>query len=135
MRNEADRLPGTLPRLFASGAARLIFLDDQSTDGSADLVRAAAAARPPTERGPVVTVLDGGPRPDGWVGKTWACAQLADACLESPVVRPPDTDLLVFCDVDVELAPGGMHTVVNEMRRQQADVFSVFPGQRTISWA
>jgi cellulose synthase/poly-beta-1,6-N-acetylglucosamine synthase-like glycosyltransferase len=126
MRNEADRLPGTLPRLFASGAGRLIFLDDRSTDGSAEVVRRAAAALPPGPGTPVVTVLDGSPRPEGWVGKTWACAQLADAA--------GGTDPMVFCDVDVELEPGALDAVLAEMRRQEADVFSVFPNQRRISW-
>ncbi len=140
MRNEADRLPGTLPGLMGSGAARLIFLDDESTDGSADLVREAAAALRPTPGTPVVTVIRGRPRPDGWAGKTWACAQLAaaaldTAALDTPALDPPaDIDPLVFCDVDVELAPGGLDDVLSEMRRQQADVFSVFPGQRTGSW-
>ncbi len=125
MRNEADRLPGTLPRLLGSGAGRLIFLDDRSTDGSADMVRRAAAALPPVAGSPVVTVIEGSPRPAGWVGKTWACAQLADA---------GGADPLVFCDVDVEFEPGALDVVLDEMRRQRADVFSVFPGQRRISW-
>lgn len=125
MRNEADRLPGTLPGLLAAGAERLVFLDDESTDGSADLVRRAAADRPPGST-PSVTVLAGAPRPGGWTGKTWACAQLADHT---------DADLLVFCDVDVELAPSAVEAIVAEMEKQQADVFSVFPRERTGCWA
>ncbi len=125
MRNEADRLPGTLPGLLAGGAAHLIFLDDESTDDSAEIVRRAAAGRPPGAS-PSVTVLAGAPRPDGWTGKTWACAQLADHT---------DAELLLFCDVDVELGPGAITAVVEEMERQQADVFSVFPRERTVSWA
>ena len=125
MRNEADRLPGTLPGLLAAGAEHLVFLDDESTDGSADLVRRTAADRPPGAT-PRVTVLAGAPRPAGWTGKTWACAQLADHT---------DAELLIFCDVDVELGPGAIAAVVDEMERQQADVFSVFPRERTVSWA
>ena len=58
MRNEADRLPGTLPGLFAAGAAQLVFLDDESTDGSAGSSGRAAADRPAGAT-PSVTVLDG----------------------------------------------------------------------------
>ena len=125
MRNEAARLPGTLPGLFAGGAAQLIFLDDESTDDSAGIVRRAAGARPAGAT-PGVRVLSGAPRPDGWTGKTWACAQLADHT---------DAELLVFCDVDVELGAGAITAVVDEMNRQRADVFSVFPRERTVSWA
>ena len=134
MRNEADRLPSTLPRLFASGASTLIFLDDESTDGSAELVAQAAAALPASGGATTVTVIRGRAKPDGWVGKTWACAQLADAFLNAGDGQSAVTDLLVFCDVDVELAPGALNAVVAEMDRQRADVFSVFPGQRTGTW-
>ncbi len=134
MRNEAGRLPATLPRLLNSGASRLLFLDDESTDGSTDLVRRAAAALPQTPRTPTVDVIEGRSRPDGWAGKTWACAQLADAALGTAPNGGHESDLLVFCDVDVELAPGGLAAVITEMRRQQSDVFSIFPGQRTVSW-
>ncbi len=128
MRNEADRLPATLPALFASGASRLIFLDDESTDGSAELVRRAATALPAGPGTPVVTVIAGRPKPPRWVGKTWACTQLADAA------AAVGADPLVFCDVDVELAPGAVGALLAEMNRQRADVFSVFPGQRRVSW-
>ncbi|MET0967424.1 MAG: glycosyltransferase family 2 protein [Nakamurella sp.] len=125
LRDEALRLPGTLPGLLAAGADEIIFLDDQSTDGSAELLHSLNAARPTNAR-PIVRVVAGEPRPAGWVGKTWACEQLAAAT---------DAELLVFCDADVELLPGALAAVVAEMRRQQADVFSVICRQRTVSWA
>jgi len=125
LRDEALRLPGTLPGLLAAGADEIIFLDDQSTDGSAELLHSLNAARPTNAR-PIVRVVTGEPRPAGWVGKTWACEQLAAAT---------DAELLVFCDADVELLPGALAAVVAEMHRQQADVFSVICRQRTVSWA
>ena len=125
LRDEALRLPGTLPGLLAAGADEIVFLDDQSTDGSAELLHSLTAARPPGAR-PLVRVVPGAARPAGWVGKTWACAQLADAT---------NAELLVFCDADVELQPGALAAVVAEMDRQEADVFSVICRQRTVSWA
>ena len=56
-------------------------------------------------------LITGRPRPAGWAGKTWACAQLADAS---------DAQTLVFCDADVLLAPGAAASVLGEMDRQQA---------------
>lgn len=122
LRNEAERLPGTLPGFLAAGADELILCDDDSTDGCADLVRGYVSR--PGE--PTVRVLTSGPRPDGWLGKTWACHQLAAATT---------ADHLVFCDADVHLAPGAVTAIVREMDRQDADVFSVFSRQLTGTWA
>lgn len=122
LRNEAVRLPRTLPGFLASGADEILFLDDESTDGCADLVR--RRRREPGE--PPVRVLTSAPRPDGWLGKTWACHQLAG---QTPA------DLLVFCDADVHLAPGAVRSIAAEMDRQGAQVFSVFARQLTGTWA
>ncbi len=66
--------------------------------------------------------MTGSPAPGGWVGKNWACHQLAAQAAGS---------LLVFCDADVLLAPGVLDAVTAEMLAQHADVFSVFPRQIT----
>lgn len=126
VRDEARRLPDTLPGMVAAGADEVLFLDDNSTDGTAALIqdtleklRAAGLLSPDAD----VRVLPGAPRPTGWTGKTWACAQLADAT---------GADVLVFCDADVRLQPGSLGAVVTELRRQRADVFSVFPRQLVV---
>ncbi len=116
VRDEADELPATLPGLLAQSADEVIFLDDGSTDGSSALLAAAVADRP------LARVVSGAQRPPGWTGKTWACHQLAQAATGS---------LLVFCDADIHLATGAVDAVRVEMARQSADVFSVFPRQRT----
>ena len=117
MRNEAATLAQYLPAMLSqSGVSELIVLDDQSGDGSAELAHSilsgSAAAR----------LVHGAPPPSGWVGKNWACAQLADVA---------SGDLLVYCDADVRLAPGAIEAVLREMAEQRADVFSVFPRQLT----
>jgi hypothetical protein len=71
-------------------------------------------------------LLTGSSRPDGWTGKTWACHQLAEAAT---------AEVLVFCDSDVRLAPGVVPSVAAEMRRQRADVFSVFCRQLVGDWS
>lgn len=120
-RNEAARLPHSLAGLLAAGADEVVFLDDQSTDGTSELIVNGSASGP----SPVVRVIAGSERPPGWMGKTWACAQLADQT---------SAELLVFCDADVDLAPGALAVVIAEMRRQDADVFSVICRQRAVSW-
>jgi glycosyltransferase involved in cell wall biosynthesis len=118
MRNEAARLGASVPAMLTQDADEIIVLDDESTDDTGTLARALVAGHPRAR------VQDGAPAPAGWVGKNWACHQLAAAASGS---------LLVFCDADVLLAEGAIDAVVNEMQVQQADVFSVFPRQITAS--
>ncbi len=122
MRDEASRLPDTLPALLRSGAQHVVFLDDESKDDSAVVVRSSATAPGVTAR---VEVIAGSPRPAGWVGKTWACRQLADAT---------DAEVLIFCDADVHLSTDAVAVILAEMRRQGADVFSVFCRQLVGTW-
>ncbi len=124
MRDEALRLPATVEPLLDSGATRIAYLDDESTDGSAQVVTALVADRSDVD----VQVISGVPRPDGWTGKTWACQQLAESALRT------DADILLFLDADVRLAPGAVEGIVTEMERQQADVFSVFCRQLVAGW-
>src|SRR5262249_26734316 len=113
-RDEATRLPRLLPGLLAQPADEILILDDCSTDATAAVVDACSDPR--------LRLLPGTPPPSGWVGKNWACHQLAEAA---------QGQLLVFCDADVVLAPGALDAVWSQLWRQRADVFSVFPRQLT----
>lgn len=66
--NEAHRIQPCLDGLTAQGALvrEILVVDSGSTDGTADLVRAAAL------RDPRVRLLRDDPLPAGWVGKVWA---------------------------------------------------------------
>ena len=122
MRDEAATLAGHLPAMLAqSGVSELIVLDDQSSDGSAELAASILAHSSVAGAG-TARLVRGRPPPPGWVGKNWACAQLAGAA---------SGELLVFCDADVLLAPGAVEAVLHAMAEQRADVFSVFPRQLT----
>ena len=123
VRNEAARLADTVPSLLAAGFDEVVFLDDESTDGSAHLLDALINARG-TQTSPA-RVVSGRQRPPGWVGKTWACAQLA---------QQTTAEVLVFCDCDVRLSPGAAGAVTAELARQGAAVLSVFCRQLTGSW-
>ena len=113
VRDEAHRLEPCLRALLAQpGGAELLILDDGSTDGTADLVRRVAGDR--------VRLLTGAPLPAGWLGKPHACQQLADAA-------DPASEVLVFLDADVVLAPGGLAATVGLL--DGVDLVSPYPRQ------
>ncbi len=121
-RNEAAVIGATVRRLLDSSSAihELILLDDDSTDGTAELARQAAAGDPR------LRVITGAPLPPGWLGKNWACHQLADAATG---------EFLLFTDADVIWRRGAIDGLIVLRERLQADLLSIWPTQETGSWA
>lgn len=119
-RDEAANLATTLPALLAQGADAVVVLDDASTDATAQIAHDAGAR-----------VVPGAPLPPGWVGKTWACHQLAHEAAGATGDAPAPDDLLVFVDADVTLGPGALAALVSTLDRTGADLLTVFPRQRT----
>ena len=114
LRDEAHRVEACLRALLAQpGDAELVVLDDGSTDGTAELVRRLAGDR--------VRLLTGAPLPGGWLGKPHACQQLADAA-------DPASEVLVFLDADVVLAPDGLAATVALL--DGVDLVSPYPRQQ-----
>ena len=117
VRDEADRVHGCLTRLLDQldvPDLEILVLDDQSTDGTADVVRRAAGDDPR------VRLLTGAPPPPGWLGKPHACQQLAEAATGS---------VLVFLDADVRLAPHALAAAVGLLRDAGLDLVSPYPRQ------
>lgn len=115
-RDEERNIAAAVEAALASGAAEVVVLDDGSTDSTAEIVRQIAA------RDQRVRIVAGQPLPADWLGKNFACAQLADAT-EQPV--------LVFADADVRLAAGSAPRLAAFLEQSGAQLASGVPRQIT----
>jgi chlorobactene glucosyltransferase len=119
-RDEAAHITACLRALLAQRYApyEVIALDDASTDGTgallAELAQADARLR----------VLRGRPVPPGWLGKQWACAQLAEAARG---------EVLLFTDADTRHAPGALAAAVAAHQQTGAQLVSALPRQEMLT--
>lgn len=103
-RDEADVLPGSLPTVLAQeypGPARVVLVDDQSTDGTGATAEALAARSGGTLP---LTVLRAADRPPGWAGKLWA--------LEQGLAEVRDEPWVLLTDADIAHPPGSLAALV-----------------------
>ena len=119
LRDEARRVEPCLRALLAQTGVdlELVVLDDGSTDGTAELVRRVV------DGDPRVRVLQGRPLRPGWLGKPHACSQLAEAAART-------SDVLVFVDADVVLAPHAVAATVALLEQTGLDLLSPYPRQQ-----
>jgi hopene-associated glycosyltransferase HpnB len=99
-RNEVDVIARNIRALLTQdypGRFGVILVDDQSSDGTAEAARSAAAEADASER---LTVLAGQPLPAGWTGKVWAMQQ--GSAYANNLPQPPD--YLLFMDADIACA-------------------------------
>ena len=95
-RNEAAAIKRTLKSVVKQGRGiRIILVDDESTDGTADLAH--------EEVGEALQIIRGQPLPEGWVGKLWALEQGR---------KEVNSVYTLLLDADIELDSG----VIKKMR-------------------
>lgn len=123
-RNEATNIVQCVQSVVESetreAAIEVIVLDDRSEDGTGDLVEQAFA----TDNR--IRLIRGAERPDEWLGKAYACHQLAE------VARG---EWLLFLDADARLNKYSLRATLDVALQQRRGLITGFPRQVTISWA
>ncbi len=108
-RDEADVIQTCIGSLFAQdypGRFRIVLVDDQSADGTAEAARAAAKAANASDR---LTVLRGSAPPSGWTGKLFAL----DRGFRHVADRAEPSDFVLFTDADIAYrAPDAVRRLV-----------------------
>ncbi|AXE25224.1 glycosyl transferase family 2 [Streptomyces globosus] len=126
-RDEAGVLPLSLPSLLAQdypGEARIVLVDDGSTDGTADLARRLARGHPGL---PLTVVSPGEPGP-GWTGKLWA---LRHGIAVARASTPAGPDYLLLTDADIAHGPDSLRELVAAATSAGLDLVSQMARLRT----
>ncbi|GAB6991263.1 glycosyltransferase family 2 protein [Paenibacillus pini] len=121
-RNEALNIEECLTSVLNSYSDvffEVLVLDDRSTDETADIVRRVQAS---DSR---VKLLEGKELPQGWIGKSHACYQLAQ---EAQGVW------WLFFDADTRLAPDALSAAIKMANNQKSGLITGFPKQETGTW-
>ena len=116
-RNEEQNIAETLRTLLEQSYTNyeVIVLDDHSEDDTFHLVEEIART---TEK---VTLVRGKPLPPGWLGKNWACFQLAQYARG---------EVYLFIDADVHLSNRALEAALHTMYKHTVVMLSCFPTQK-----
>ncbi|MCW2317294.1 hopene-associated glycosyltransferase HpnB [Rhodoblastus acidophilus] len=112
-RDEAEVIAQSIGGLLAQdypGDFHIVLVDDQSSDGTAQIARAL----PHSER---LAVLDGSAPPEGWTGKLWAMAQGERYMRENFAAK-----YILFTDADIFHEPCNLRALV---ARAEADALGL----------
>src|ERR1043165_4590017 len=98
-RNEADNIAQSITSLLDQDypALSIVLVDDDSSDGTADIARDSAAAAGKADR---LTIVNSTPLPPRWTGKLWAVKQGIAAAEEKFAPK-----YLMLTDADIVHAP------------------------------
>lgn len=118
-RNEAGLLPATLRSLLLQdypGPFKVILVDDQSTDGTAQVAQQIAQN---LNKNSQLEICSTTPLPPGWSGKLWAVEQGIQQA------RHPRSEYLLLTDADIEHDPLNLRQLVAKAKQENLDLVSL----------
>ena len=120
-RNEASNIEPCVRSLLEQDYPQfeVIVLNDHSTDDTGVILE-----RLQTQNNSL-RILDGLPLPQGWLGKHWACHQLAESA---------SGGLLLFTDADTKHHPKMIKEAVSLLLEKNADFLTAFPKEEMLTW-
>lgn len=118
-RNEEENIQACLDSCLTQTYANkeIIVLNDNSTDRTLIILNSYSDK---------IKIINGEKLPEGWIGKNWACFQLA---------QQANGEYLLFIDADVRLNDNAVESAIEEIVQTNSGLISVFPTQiiKTIS--
>ena len=118
-RDEAATIGRAVASLLAQdhrGDLHIIVVDDESSDGTAEVARASAAMAGDADR---LAICPGKPVPPGWTGKLWAMHQGIEAA------RSWRPDYLLLTDADIVHGPSNLRELVWRIESGGYDLVSL----------
>jgi chlorobactene glucosyltransferase len=121
-RNEEENIGDCVSTLLSQNYPdfQVIALDDDSTDRTWEILQ--NLAREDTR----LKLLKGKPLPKDWLGKHWACHQLAQTA---------DGELLLFVDADTTYQPDMLRLAAGAITAEKAALMCVLPRQKVVTWS
>jgi chlorobactene glucosyltransferase len=122
-RNEAGNIARCIRSLLNQDYPNfeLLVLDDDSDDATASIVEMLSSPTEDPQRR--LRLLKGEDLPEGWLGKNFACHQLAQAARG---------DFLLFTDADTSHSVNALSSAVAAMYIEDAQLTTFFPLQQTM---
>jgi len=90
----------------------IVTINDSSNDATGDIIKKYS------EKFPKVISVDAKPKPDGWIGKNWACIE---------GYKKASGDLLLFTDADTVHTSSVISLVVSHLLSLELDALTVIP--------
>ena len=118
-RNESEVIGQTIPTVLGQrypGPLSVYLVDDRSSDGTADIAKAASRE---AYKGSSFKVVMGKERPEGWAGKVWALQQGVEAA------KTVDHGYFWFTDADIAHSPDVLVSLVARAEEEGLDMVSV----------
>jgi chlorobactene glucosyltransferase len=113
-RNEESYITGCLDSLLNQDYPNfeIIAINDSSSDETGKIILSYS------KKSDKIIAVNPGPKPDGWVGKSWACYQ---------GYRKATGDLLLFTDADTQHSSSLMSLAVGSLLEQNLDAITAVP--------